>query len=124
MEKSEEELKSLLMKMKEESEKAGLKYNIRGEQDGRGVGGCGVHLFKCMKNTSREQTGVLDQQKRIYRTMQNLVEQKNHKRRNGGEQDGGGVGGCGLHLSPQIHQEYTFRHRSACKTPVRLDRGT
>ena len=51
-------------------------------------------------------------------------EQKNHKRRNGGEQDGGGVGGCGLHLSPQIHQEYTFRHRSACKTPVRLDRGT
>ena len=77
MEKSEEELKSLLMKMKEESEKAGLKYNIRGEQDGRGVGGCGVHLFKCMKNTSREQTGVLDQQKRIYRTMQNLVEQKN-----------------------------------------------
>ena len=77
MEKSEEELKSLLMKMKEESEKTGLKYNIRGEQDGRGVGGCGVHLFKCMKNTSREQTGVLDQQKRIYRTTQNLVEQKN-----------------------------------------------
>ena len=75
--KVKRKLKSLLMKMKEESEKAGLKYNIRGEQDGRGVGGCGVHLFKCMKNTSREQTGVLDQQKRIYRTMQNLVEQKN-----------------------------------------------
>ena len=33
-----------------------------------------------------------------------------------GEQDGGGVGGCGEHLSPQIHQEYTFRHRSACIT--------
>ena len=29
MEESEEELKSLLMKMKEESEKAGLKLNIR-----------------------------------------------------------------------------------------------
>ena len=33
-----------------------------------------------------------------------------------GEQDGGGVGGCGIHLSTQIHQEYTFRHRSACRT--------
>ena len=36
----------------------------------------------------------------------------------GGEQDGGGVGGHGVHLSPQIHQEYTFRHRSACRTPA------
>ena len=36
----------------------------------------------------------------------------------GGEQDGGGVGGHGVHLSPQIHQEYTFRHRSACRAPV------
>ena len=34
------------------------------------------------------------------------------------EQDGRGVGGHGVHLSPQIHQEYTFRHRSACKTPA------
>ena len=31
------------------------------------------------------------------------------------EQDGRGVGGCGVHLSPWIHQEYTFRHRSACR---------
>ena len=36
----------------------------------------------------------------------------------GGEQDGRGVGRCGVHLSPQIHQEYTFRHRSACRTPA------
>ena len=35
-----------------------------------------------------------------------------------GEQDGGRVGGHGVHLSPQIHQEYTFRHRSACNTPA------
>ena len=35
-----------------------------------------------------------------------------------GEQDGGGVGGCGVHLSPWIHQEHTFRHRSACRTPA------
>ena len=32
------------------------------------------------------------------------------------EQDGGGEGGCGVHLCPRIHQEYTFRHRSACRT--------
>ena len=30
---------------------------------------------------------------------------------------GGGVGGCGVYLSPWIHQEYTFRHRSAYRTP-------
>ena len=34
------------------------------------------------------------------------------------EQDGRGVGGHEVHLSPQIHQEYTFRHRSACRTPA------
>ena len=33
------------------------------------------------------------------------------------EQDGGGVGGREIHLSPRMHQEYTFRHRSACRTP-------
>ena len=37
------------------------------------------------------------------------------------EKDGGGVAGSGIHLSPQIHKEYTFRHRSACRTPA--DRG-
>ena len=35
-----------------------------------------------------------------------------------GEQDGIEVGGRGVHLSPQIYQEYTFRHRSACRTPA------
>ena len=35
-----------------------------------------------------------------------------------GEQDGGGVSGCGVHLSPWIHQEYTFRHRSAHRIPA------
>ena len=34
------------------------------------------------------------------------------------EQDGRGVGGRGEHLSPWIHQEYTFRHRSAGRTPA------
>ena len=27
-------------------------------------------------------------------------------------------GGHGVHLSPQIHQEYIIRHRSACRTPA------
>ena len=35
-----------------------------------------------------------------------------------GEQDGRGVAGLGGCISPWIHQEYTFRHRSACKTPT------
>jgi len=35
-----------------------------------------------------------------------------------GEQDGGGVGGCGVHLSPWTHQEYTFRHKSAYQPPA------
>jgi len=34
------------------------------------------------------------------------------------EKDGGGVGGCGVHLSLWIHQEYTYRHKSACRTPA------
>ena len=33
-------------------------------------------------------------------------------------EDNGGAGGRGVHLSPQIRQEYTFRHRSACRTPA------
>ena len=34
------------------------------------------------------------------------------------EQDGGEVGGRGVHLSPRMHQDYTFRHRSACRAPA------
>ena len=34
------------------------------------------------------------------------------------EQDDGGVGGYRIHLSPQIHQEYTIKHRSAYRTPA------
>ena len=40
------------------------------------------------------------------------------KVRNQGEQDGREVSGRGIHLSSQIHQEYTFRHRSAYRTPA------
>ena len=40
-------------------------------------------------------------------------QKKNFLNPNWREQDGRGVGGCGVHLPPQIHQEYTFRHRSA-----------
>ena len=34
------------------------------------------------------------------------------------EQSGGGVRGRGVRPSPWIHQEYTFRLRSACRTPA------
>ena len=34
------------------------------------------------------------------------------------DQDGRGVGGRGVHLSPRIHQDYTFRHRRAWRTPA------
>ena len=34
------------------------------------------------------------------------------------EKDDRGVGGCEVHLSPRIQQEYTFRHRSASRTPA------
>ena len=40
------------------------------------------------------------------------------------EQDGRGVGECGIHLSLRIHQEYTFRHRSVRRTPAERDRST
>ena len=33
-------------------------------------------------------------------------------------QDGRGVDGRGVYLSPWIHPEYTFIQRSACRTPA------
>ena len=36
----------------------------------------------------------------------------------GGEQDDGRVYGHGVPLFPWVHQEYTFRFRSACRTPA------
>ena len=42
-----------------------------------------------------------------------------YKRKVGGEQDGGGVDGHGVHLSPWIHQEHTFRHRSESRTSAK-----
>ena len=38
-------------------------------------------------------------------------------------EDGGGVRGRGVHLCLWIHQEYTFRHRSACRTPAEKQTG-
>ena len=35
-----------------------------------------------------------------------------------GEQGGGGAGGLGVHLSPRIHQELSFRYRRACGAPA------
>ena len=49
MAESEEELKSLLMKVQEESEKVGLKLNIQKDVMGREVGG-GFMFGKAFKN--------------------------------------------------------------------------
>ena len=35
-----------------------------------------------------------------------------------GRQDGEKVGGCRVHLSPQMHQEYIFKCRSSHRTPA------
>ena len=48
MEESEEELKSLLMKMKEESEKVGLKLNIQKTKT-MASGPCGKYIGKQRK---------------------------------------------------------------------------
>jgi len=36
----------------------------------------------------------------------------------GREQDGEGAGGRGVHRSPWIRQEHSFKQRSACRTPA------
>ena len=42
-----------------------------------------------------------------------------HKKYNLGVfQDGGGVGGRGVHLSPQTHQEYIYKWNSSHRAPV------
>ena len=46
----------------------------------------------------------------------NPIKKETHKK--GREQDGGGVDGCEIYLSPQIHQEHNFRNGSACRTPA------
>ena len=38
--------------------------------------------------------------------------------KSGFAKDSRGVGGCGVHLSMDIQQEYIFRHRSARRTPA------
>ena len=41
-----------------------------------------------------------------------------------GEQDGGGVGECGVHLSPWRHQEYTPGKEVHAEHQLRVDRRT
>ena len=56
MAKSKEELESLLMKVKEESEKAGLKLYIQGRsQDGGGIGR--VITFSSTNSLKEQQNG-------------------------------------------------------------------
>ena len=49
------------------------------------------------------------------------------KRENLGEQDGRRVGGCGVHISPQIHQKYqkyTLDTEVHAEHQLRVDRRT
>ena len=57
----------------------------------------GIHLQtqNCMKNTSRDWTGEPDQQKRIYRTMQNVVEGRNWGKNRSVSRPGPALGGWG-----------------------------
>ena len=70
------------------------------------------------KNTPCSWTGrinitkIIIQLKAIYRF--NAISVKLQLDTCRGEQDGRGIGGHGVHLSPRLHQDYTFRHRSAC----------
>ena len=41
-----------------------------------------------------------------------------------GEQDVGGVGGCGVHLSPWRHQEFTSGTEVHAEHQLRVDRST
>ena len=41
-------------------------------------------------------------------------------KRAGLKEQGRGVGRCGVHLSPRIHQEHTFGHGNACRTPAEI----
>ena len=62
MAESEEELKSLLMKVKEESVKADLKLNVRGRsQDGGGIGR--VITFSSTNSLKEQQNGEQSLQK-------------------------------------------------------------
>ena len=66
---------------------------------------------------------LLQQQQQIstltcYIVTSNTIQLSKEEKRNNGEQDGGGVGEHGVHLSPWVHQEYTVRHRRSCRTPA------
>ena len=39
-------------------------------------------------------------------------------KKGGGRRRCGGLGGRGVYISPWIHQEYTFRHKCACRIPA------
>ena len=64
--------------------------------------------------------GTLDQVGWLKGTPRILIKNLKQKKKNlrQAEQDGRGIGGRVVHLSPRIHQEYNFRHRSGCRTPA------
>ena len=116
------------MRMKEESEKTGLKLNIQKikimasspitswQVDGETTETLRDFIFLGSKITadgdhSHEIKRHMLFGKEAMTNLDSILKSRE-------EQDGRGVGGHGVHLSPWIHQEYTFRNRSACRTPA------
>ena len=129
MAKSEAEVKNLL-RVKGESQKADLKLNIQKikimvsssiiswQIEGGNVETMTEFIFLGSKITV-DGNCIHEIKKRLLlgrKAVTNLESVLKSKKVIEREQDGRGVGGHGVHLSPQIYQVYTFRRRSACST--------
>ena len=78
----------------------------------------GAHKFGLVKSGRKDKDVVSEMQTKTTGASSHWSKWPSFKSLPKIEQDGGGVGGHGVHLSPQTHQKYTFRHRSACRTPA------
>ena len=120
------------MRVKGESQKADLKLNIQKikimasssliswQIEGGNVEAMTEFIFLGSKITvdgkcNREIKKRLLLGRKAMTNLESVLKSRNVFER---EQDGRGVGVHGVHLSPRIHQEYTFRHRRACSTPT------
>ena len=73
-------------------------------------------LFLAWRIKEREKVLLLDFRKNVERRGEHL--HFKDKWIGGREQNGRGVGECGVHFSQKMHQQYALRHRSACRIPA------
>ena len=120
MAENEEELKSLLMKVKEESEKTGIKLNI---QNMKIMASCPITSWQIDGATMEAVTDFIlgsskitadgncsHEIKRCLLLGRKAMTNLDSVLKTETEQDGGEVGRRGVHLSLWIHQECSFRH--------------